>query len=639
MSSKSNSPTRGGLLHNRKEDIELVEQTLTLLSDTTTERGTTTSSACRTDPAAEWRALAVGIAGKPRMRLSRDGGKNYSRRGERTITDNLPNQPAAVLIYDSAGCARTLCIDLDTSKGGVDAVERDFSSLRTILSRLRARYFADRSPNGGIHIYVPLAEAAPFHEARAVAQALAAQTPTMDPMPMYGLTDGCIRPPGAFHRTGGHQRLIGTLTAAHEAVLYRNSAAVWVQLMSDVGATALLDGHRDNAASNVTNIERLTALGRYTEPDARFQTIARTGDWDRYSSPSEARQAVIWAAVASGWTFSDVARRIEDGTWPGLAALYARYRQAGVHKALGRDWQAALRFEKRRRNELQASSVRVGPTRALKTHRGGVYQQIRTWINAYEIALAGNTDDLATRAVLAALAEAAQRTGSLIVEHGNRSLAIATGLDQRTVGKTLKRLAEADEPLIDLVLPAAGVKANAYQLVIPESVATAANSRPWKKGKAHGIRAAFRELGLPAAFMFAALEQATEALNGRDLAKDSRLGVTSAYEALAVLHSWGLAERSPTGWKLGTQNLEQLAEAFGIIDQVKAQIERYRAERRAYWAVLGIVRLVDHTNSPVGRYNDERPEPPPDGAQTLLDLLEQVLGAHLIDEIPNSRAG
>ena len=572
------------------------------------------------------------------MRLSRDGGKNYSRRGERNITDVLPNQPAAVLIYDSAGCARTLCIDLDSSKGGVEAVERDFSSLRTILTRLRALYFADRSPNGGIHIYVPLAEAAPFHEARAVAQALAAQTPTMDPMPMYGLTDGCIRPPGAFHRTGGHQRLIGSLTAAHEAVRHRNSAGVWAQLIAEVGATKVLEGTRDTPASNVTNIERLPALGRYTEPDDRFQTIARTGEWNRYSTPSEARQAVIWAAVASGWTFSDVARRLEDGTWPGLAALYARYRHGGVHKALGRDWQAALKFEKRRRNELQASSVRVGPTRALKTHRGGVYQQIRTWISAYEIALAGNTDDLATRAVLAALAEAAQRTGSLIVEHGNRSLAIATGLDQRTVGKILKRLADADEPLIDLVLPASGVKANSYQLVVPESVATAAHSRPWKKGKAHGIRAAFRELGLPAAFMYAALEQATEALNGRDLAKDSRLGVTTAYEALAVLQSWGLVERSSDGWKLGAQDLQQLAEAFGVVDLIKAQIERYREERRAYWAMLGIVRLTGPSGS-VGTFSRPPPPEPPVGhAMTLMDMLEDLLGAYLVDEVHN-RAG
>lgn len=617
----------------------MVEQTLTLLSDTTTERDTTTSSACRPDPAAEWRALAVGIAGKPRMRLSRDGGKNYSRRGERTITDNLPNQPAAVLIYDTAGCARTLCIDLDTSKGGIDAVERDFSTLKTILSRLSARYFADRSPNGGIHVYVPLAGAAPFHEARAVAQALAAQTPTMDPMPMYGLTDGCIRPPGAFHRTGGHQRLIGSLTTAHDAIRIRNSPAVWAQLMTEVGASVFLEGSRgDTQVSNVTNIERLTPLGRFTEPDPRFQMIARTGGWDKYASPSEARQAVIWAAVASGWAFTDVARRIGDGTWPGLAALYARYRHGGIHKAVGRDWQAALKFEKRRRNELQVGSVRVGPTRGPKTHGGTEYQLIRTWVNAYEIALAGHTDDLATRAVLAAVAEAAQRTGSLIVEHGNRSLAIATGLDQRTVGKILKWLASEDEPLIDLVLPASGVKANAYQLIIPEHLATAAQSKPWKKGKAHGIRAAFRELGLPAAFMFAALEQATEALNGRDLAKDARLGVTSAYEALSVLHSWGLVERTPQGWKLGTQSLDQLAEAFGIVDQIKTQIERYRAERRAYWAVLGIVRLVDHTNSPVGQYSGDPPPPPGEG-ETLLDMLEHVLGAHLIDEILHSRAG
>ncbi|MDQ3157305.1 MAG: MarR family transcriptional regulator [Actinomycetota bacterium] len=635
---QSNSPTTGGLLHIRKEVIQLVEETLTLEAGWN-EKPATDLSACRGAAEDAWRGLAAGISGRQRVRLSRDGGKTYPRRYERQITDKLPNQPAAVLIYDTTGCARTFCVDLDSSKGGRDAVERDFRSLSAILSRHGAHFFADRSPNGGIHVYVPLTEPLPFGEAAAAARALAAQTPTMDPMPMLGIDSGCIRPPGAWHKSGGHQELIDPLGAAYEAVLKRTSATVWERFAAEIGVGAPTPEELA-APPSQERPERLPALRRYDAPDATYQAIARTGQFDtsRYASPSEARQAVIWSAVAAGWDFVDVARRLADGTWPGLAAMYARYRPTSRHAALVREWRRAVAFEKDRRQITTVEPVRVGPTRALKTHGGGEYQQIRTWLNAVDLALAGNRDDLATRAVLAALAEAAQKTGAVIIEFGNRSLAVATGLDQRTVGKILNRLRENDEPLISLVQEAVGVKANAYELIVPAAVERAAVSKPWKKGKARGVRAAFRELGLPASFMYAALEQASEPLNGRDLAKDARLGVTTAYEALETLHSWGLAERIPGGWALGTAGLDALAEAFGIIDQIKAQIVRYREERRQYWAAIGIIRLTEN-NTSVGYYDDLPPPPPDEGMMTLCDILEDILGAHVIAETPNRMVG
>jgi hypothetical protein len=153
------------------------------------------------------------------------------------------------------------------------------------------------------------------------------------------------------------------------------------------------------------------------------------------------------------------------------------------------------------------------------------------------------------------------------------------------------------------------------------------------------MRAAFRELGLSAAFVYAALEQRDGVASGRDLAIEARLGVQTTYDALGVLHAFGLAVRSPAGWTIGTASLVRLAEAFGIVDLIKAQVERYRDERRAYWAMLGIIRLVDVDGATVGTYDhDPPPEPPPDNAVTLMDMLEDLLGAHLIDET-HHRAG
>ena len=578
-----------------------------------------------------WRALAQEIAGISRMRVSNDRGRTYPVKRERTITDTLPNQPAAVLIYDRSGAARTFCVDLDISRGGQAAVDRDYRMLSAALTRAGTAFFADRSPTGGIHVYVPLDEPLPFHEARATALALAARTPTMDPMPMLGIQSGCIRPPGARHKSGGHQELIGSLTAAYVATQVRTTAAAWARFTADLPVSA------DGTGEILDNVTQLRPRGRHTAPDGGYQAIARTGDYDtaRYASDSEARQGVIWSAVATGLELRDVASRLVDGTWPGLAALYARYRPHNRHQALVRDWNSAVRFEKHRRETTGGGSVRVGTTSEPKTHAGTTHQEIRSWVNAVDLIFDQNRrDDLAARAVLYALAEAGQKTGSTVLEFGNRSLAIATGLDQATVGKILNRLVDEDEPLIDLVRPAIGVKANVYSLVIPDRLSTTAPRRTWKKGKITGVRAAFRELGLAAAFVYAALEHRNGPASGRELALDARLGVQTTYDALATLQAFNLAVRSPTGWTAGPASLDRLAEAFGITELITAQVERYREERRAYWAMLGIIRLVDDTGATIGTYDhDPPPEPPQDGAVTLMDMLEDLLGAHLIDEV------
>jgi hypothetical protein len=595
------------------------------------------ASACR-DAQTAWSSLAEAISGQGRMRVSRDGGRTYPLHRERKITEQLPNQPAAVLIYDNSGCAHTFCIDLDVSKGGVDAVQRDYTTLTSTLRRLGLPHFADRSPNGGIHIYIPMAEPLPFHDAAGVARALEACTPTLDPMPMFGLTGGCIRPPGSRHKTGGHQELIGTPTAAWEATQHGATPEAWRRFATEV-AFAPTD-RREYGASRAEDDatgagSSLSPLHRHNAPDSRYQAIARTGEYDtsKYATASEARQAVIWSAVAAGWTFNDVATRVANGTWPGLAALYARYRAGTRHHALLRDWKSAVTFEKKRRTAETTQSVRVHTTREPKTHRGDIYEQIRTWVNSVDLEFDQNRrDDLGARAVLMAMAEAAQKSQGTVISFGNRSLAVATGLDQSTVGKILKRLSAEDDPLVDLIREASGVLAHTYSLRVPDSVADVAGRRTWKRGKMHGVRPAFRELGLAAAFVYAALEQGNEPLSGREVAMQARVGVTTAHEALLLLEAFGLSAKRGGKWVLGGAQLDHLAERFGVREQVQQQLDRYKAERLAYWAYLGIIRLSDNAGT-VGTYDPEAaPPPPPDNSYTLMDMLEDVLGAHLISE-------
>ncbi|WP_193614318.1 MarR family transcriptional regulator [Nocardioides lijunqiniae] len=587
------------------------------------------------------------------MRVSRDGGRTYRARDERPVTNRLPNQPAALLVYDSAGCAPVLCVDLDASRGGPEAVTRDHQALTALLTKVGARWFSDSSPNGGRHIYIPLTEPAPFHEARELTLALAARTPTLDPLPMLNLQAGCIRPPGARHRTGGHQILDGSPSAAADALQRPTSLAAWQRLRHETApvaapgkppAPAGAQGAAQPSPGPEVDLERLDALRGITGPDSGFTQIARTGDWppEKYRTASEARQGVIWAAVASGWSLGDVARRLSDGTWPGLAALYARYSPRHRHTALARDWRRAVSFEKHRRergndnkrqkrvrqsttspHQSQAGGAAGGPARSITGNAAN--RAVRVWLAAVDM-LSKNSDP-AERAVLYALAEAAVLTGSLHVEHGNRSLAVATGLDQSTVGRILKRLRSepSDRLLIDLVRDAEGVRANTYTLVIPALLRPACEKKPWRRGKIHAVRPVFRELGMVASFVYAGLEQAREPVGGRELARSLGFGHAATYEALAVLAAWGLADRSNKGWSLGQASPTQLAERLGIDDQVAQQISKYRAERHAWWRYLGVLQLVPTTPEVASVSSQEPGAPPPpndDPAGELVIIAE-----------------
>ena len=75
-----------------------------------------------------------------------------------------------------------------------------------------------------------------------------------------------------------------------------------------------------------------------------------------------------------------------------------------------------------------------------------------------------------------------------------------------------------------------------------------------------------------------------------------------------------------------------LAEQFGCLDQVRAQVGRHRVERAAYRRAL---RIVDQHPAPAVADRVEAgvylwpPEPPPEEG-TLMDLLHRELGAYLI---------
>jgi len=103
--------------------------------------------------------------------------------------------------------------------------------------------------------------------------------------------------------------------------------------------------------------------------------IAHTGVYDsaRYGSPSQARQAVITAAVWAGMSMVDVLARISDGRWRGLASFYARYSNpTSRREALSKfDWPAAVAYVIAQKGKNPGSSLVRQSLTSRPHHTGG----------------------------------------------------------------------------------------------------------------------------------------------------------------------------------------------------------------------------------------------------------------------------
>lgn len=598
------------------------------------------------DPATLWAALTPLLAGQPRVRLSRDGGKTYPQRHERNLTETLPSLPAAVRIFGKDGTCAAIFLDFDSSVAGTDWVQADVRAVQTWLHSVGARWIEDYSPNGGRHVYVPLAQRVTFSEARDLVEALGTRYRTLDKTPHQNLLHGCMRTPGSPHKRGGHQELAMSLSMAYDVARRPNGAAVWAAMTKDLSA--------EIKAVRALRQEETFAPGTFSAPvvdhpvgcmSRAMQVLAQTGMYDtnRYASDSHARQAVIVGAAAAGLELVDVERRMLQGTWPGLASFYARYAARHRLPALRRDWMKALSYLRKKPAETDRNNnVRRSPTSQLNTQAAGVkgippisnpdaeHRFIRSWRNALrirEVSYQESRTGMARRMVLRALGEAAHMTASRFIEFGVRSIAVATGLDHTTVGLHLRELRGEKDPLITLVEEARGTKGDLYMLTVPEELKTAAEYASWQKGKIHALRPVFRELGLPAAFVYEALEHSPVMVTA-DIVRVTRLSRSAVHEALEVLAAWNLVSRGAgRAWSIvaGT-SLRQLAEQFGVLEAVALQLRRYRNDRIIWreWLAKN-VDCVPQLLSPDDDYPWERFEGPPD-EWSLSDMAFNRMG-------------
>lgn len=561
----------------------------------------------------------------------------YPTRGERPLTKNLPlSGPAAVLVYGVDGTCRTLCLDLDVAGDDAAATAAEAADLERWLLECGARVVTDVGPSGGRHVYVPLADRLPLPAARELVEALALLFPSLDPSPHRSVRSGCIRTPGALHKGWGHQQLTMSLSAAYDVLQRPNGAdvveAMRVRLRPQVAALrarATPPSGRLELAGGVDVDDQAPAepAGRAGEVRGAVLRIAREGIYDvaRYPTPSEARAAVMAAAARAGWRLVDVVARIEDGRWPGLAALYAHHSPGSQRHRITRDWSAAAALVARTQKTNPQARAHVDPennivrrsnTSAPESH-GGAHPPrtdtpaedehgfIRTWraaLRTTEQHRFPGRSGYAVRFVLRALGGFAHSTGSRYVAVGTRSLAIAAGMEHSTVSLALKAAAAAG--WCDRLEAAHGEHADLYALTIPTDLADRAAELRWDAGKLHALRPAFRALGHVAALTFEALE-AGRARSVLEAARTTGISRSAVHEAVDALAAWGLVSRDDAGDLVAhPDKLLAAAEHLGALDVVAAQIRTYARHRIAWRAYL-------HRHDPEAQPGDVEHSPDP----------------------------
>lgn len=148
----------------------------------------------------------------------------------------------------------------------------------------------------------------------------------------------------------------------------------------------------------------------------------------------------------------------------------------------------------------------------------------------------------------------------------------------------------------------------------------------WKVGKIHSLRRVFRDLGLPAAFVYEALEHSKSRPTSFDLAQETGMARSTVYQALQTLAAFNLVEQAGGRWNLiPTTSLAVLGEALGCAAAMADRLMQHRAERTAYRRMLKVVDR--HLETMI----DEHLliDPGSDG-ETALELLERILGARRV---------
>lgn len=365
--------------------------------------------------------------------------------GRRRVDAPEPDRPWAVYLADTDQKFRLLCFDLDAkTDDAAAAAARDAAVLAGLLSEVGLQPVVCASgPSGGRHVWTALAEGADAQTVAVLARLAQHLCPTLDRSPLSNPITGCVRPPGAPHRSAGHSTVLdGDLSALTEPTgtlaQVRALTERVARLVDDAEPAHTIDAHRPLP---------LDAHARLFLPGPRRELAAVSAAALREDAASGDASAVLWrvliGAAAARWRHADVAALVESA--PGLEHVRTyRHRDQRVPRGdvdaartLRRQWDKAVKY-------VAASPRQVGDDPTFDGRAGAIATyvhelQTRADASAGRWTSGGGPAD---RRILDVLCAIALQALSSAVEADTRRLALLAGVGRETARRALLRLCE-----------------------------------------------------------------------------------------------------------------------------------------------------------------------------------------------------
>lgn len=561
-------------------------------------------------PGSVWHLTAT-ITPRSRVRVAVVDayGETLNEYRDRRMATAAPAQPWAVYLAGSDHRFRLLAFDLD-AKGDSARAARDADVLAALLADVGIEHVVCESgPTGGRHVWAGLSEAVDAATVATLGRLVQHLCPSLDLSPLTNPATGCVRPPGAPHRAGGHSTVlrgdVAALTApTTTAAAVRDLVIRVAGLVDDTEPAAAIDPH---TPLPVDAHGRLYLVGP-RRPLPAVSAAALTA-----RAAGENASAVLWrvliGAAAARWRHADVAALVPSAA--GLEHVRTRAtpsgrrtRSHGEHAAvLARQWDKAVRY-------VASSDRQIGddPTfdrRADQMAAHVRHVQARADAAAGRWTTGGGPTD---RRVLDVLCHLALQALSASLEADGRRLALLAGIGRETARTALLRLAE--DGWIARTAEAEGPH-GAHWTIDPQQflhthadhARSQADPRPLGAGAAERtvLLATLRTRTETTAHdLFTAARPALSHLAGNlyartdtnphttdELAVTTGLNCPRMRRLLGRLVWAGLLVQVGPSWRrvAAPQALDAAAERAGVAGRLDARAERYRVERElwAWW--------------------------------------------------------
>lgn len=367
---------------------------------------------------------------------------SYTR--QRRTDGPEPAVPWAIYLADDERRYRLLAFDLDAkTPQAARAAEADAERIAGLLKRAgMPALICQSGPAGGRHVWTALAESVDAATVATLARLLRHLCPTLDIAPLTNPTTGCVRPPGAPHRAGGHSTVLsGDLEALKTSVSGSESVSKLVTILAqlvNVTEPAHVDAHTPLP---------LDEHGRLYLPGPRRPLPAvSAAALDEDAACGDA-SAVLWriliGAAAARWRHADIAQLVAHS--PGLEHIRT-YRDRSQRKPRGqidaartlrRQWDKAVRYVATAPRQIGDDPTFDGRADQIATHAREI--QARADAAAGRWTSGGGPAD---RRVLDVLCILALQAITATVEADIRRLALLAGIGRETARTALLRLAD-----------------------------------------------------------------------------------------------------------------------------------------------------------------------------------------------------